>query len=640
MISSDTADLLYNFNGNDKDRLVAADILGKEDVEYLSDEGLYVGIFNGKGESLRKFSVPEGYRLLDTYDVDGDWKSDILFWKTEEEGTSIIAYNGLGRKLTVPSDMEIAVPTDAGRSGPDYFDSSVPSGILDTGGEDGGYNLVYYEGYLFTVNWKNNKLMKVPMPGQSGINSSVFDLAGAAGIHGIAIDKDSGTLWACDLDDSKIIEYDSGFSYLREKSLGSQPVSILISGDRLYVADRETDIIYILDKFTLDLIDQFALAFSSRNDASDYIDMCIFDGRLYVVGKNEIDGVLSMNTDGSDQELLNIEGQSFRGIAITADRAYLNTGSRILVVNHNQDILDRIDLTGLHDGFTDVVIRDNLIMTTSFSLTGIENNHSVLFFPESHEENIRIYMANDHGFMSSFSPGSDQSEDMRHYGIFNSYGIALDRQDRKIYWTDYSRGAIFQSDFLGNGKIQLIDEDLVMPADIAVDPEKQRLYWTDFGNKTVKTSRSDGSGVQILLDESVVDAPIGLALDAGDDKLYITDESEGTILRISTDGSDREILVSGQESPHSLALDEANLFLFWSNWVPEGRGSIKRLEIATGKVETIVSGLTYPMGLAFVLDLNRLYYFSNNEIRSCDPDGRYNASHFSYDHSTFMDIYQ
>ncbi|WP_028632814.1 hypothetical protein [Pseudomonas parafulva] len=145
-------------------------------------------------------------------------------------------------------------------------------------------------------------------------------------------------------------------------------------------------------------------------------------------------------------------------------------------------------------------------------------------------------------------PG-DRDDVMRH-----CVGIALDLQNRYIYWTqkgppDGGQGRIFRMALTPPGvmplahrpNVELLLDHLPEPIDLEIDHESQRLYWTDRGlpeqggnSLNCADISVDGLSNHRVLATGLAEA-IGLALDLKGHRAFVSDLS-GAVRGVSLEG--------------------------------------------------------------------------------------------------------
>ncbi len=196
-------------------------------------------------------------------------------------------------------------------------------------------------------------------------------------------------------------------------------------------------------------------------------------------------------------------------------------------------------------------------------------------------------------------------------------GIALDLANNKMYWADQNANKIQRADLDGSNVEDLVT-GLDNPYAIALDLVNNKMYWSDWG--TDKIQRVDlmatfpvaapSSDIQDVITAGVGDSR-GIALDVAAGKIYYTDRSSDRIRRADLDGSNIENnlvntrtlddpnspLVTGQTSPHGIALDVAAGKMYWTDIHAQ---KIYRANLDSTDPEELVTGLVTPLGIAVV----------------------------------------
>jgi len=250
------------------------------------------------------------------------------------------------------------------------------------------YNLAYYNNTLYMADFMTNYLTWCHIDAMGLLyEDSYYSLTDANGIHGITIDPENGTIWACDLDGSRIIHYTADGIFYEMFYLGSCPVGICVNQNMLYIADRLEDKVYCVEKSTFGILGEFDIVYADPGDNSSYIDVSIYADRIYLVGE-EIDGIVSLNLDGSDLRRIwpdNKPGFHAMGIQIENGRVYLNERNRIVVTDMGGKVMNRWDLknpVGYTGYYTDIVVVNGLIYTVSYSNSGNGDSQHILVYRE------------------------------------------------------------------------------------------------------------------------------------------------------------------------------------------------------------------------------------------------------------------
>lgn len=93
----------------------------------------------------------------------------------------------------------------------------------------------------------------------------------------------------------------------------------------------------------------------------------------------------------------------------------------------------------------------------------------------------------------------------------------------------------------------------------------------------------------------------------GQGGFYVSSVDRGIIYHVDAQSTVTTV-VSGLDHPAGLRLDRGNLYFLTGNGsTPAGTGELKRLEVATGQVTTLLTGLVQPVGLLLLPDGDLLF---------------------------------
>jgi low density lipoprotein receptor-related protein 5/6 len=119
------------------------------------------------------------------------------------------------------------------------------------------------------------------------------------------------------------------------------------------------------------------------------------------------------------------------------------------------------------------------------------------------------------------------------------------------------------------------------------------MYWTDWGaTARIETSNMDGTSRKVLFNTSLV-WPNGLTIDKIHSKLYWADARLDKIEESDLLGANRRVITS-QSGIHPFGLTIYDGDLLWTDWMNK---SVYSLDIVSGKIEGIASGLSKPMDI-------------------------------------------
>lgn len=268
--------------------------------------------------------------------------------------------------------------------------------------------------------------------------------------------------------------------------------------------------------------------------------------------------VLSANPDGSDLRVIVPGGlQHPDGLVADPARGHLywtNMGNPV----KNDGTIFRSNFDGSN---ISVIVPRGATFTPK--QLQIESKSQKLYWCD--REGMRVMRCNLDGSDIETLVETGRTEDDRRDLTRWCVGIALDAEDRKIYWTQKGRdnageGRIFRAGFdLPAGEtpetrtdIELFFANLPEPIDLDIDPTNRMLYWTDRGDpprgNTVNCASMDSpanSQVQSQILITHLMEGIGLALDLKRRRMFFTDLA-GSVYSANLDGSNEKILAAAQ----------------------------------------------------------------------------------------------
>ena len=172
--------------------------------------------------------------------------------------------------------------------------------------------------------------------------------------------------------------------------------------------------------------------------------------------------------------------------------------------------------------------------------------------------------------------------------------ITVDPVRKKLYWINSLEGKIHSADLSGGNIKTIIQLDDTI-THIAVDTEGGKLYWADSQLRIWRVNL-DGKNSETVLSGWGTDQTNGIGgIAIAEGKIYWTEppvwsRKSGKIRRANLNGTDVETLVSPLGEPVGIAVDTVNGKLYWTNKL----GGIQRMDLNGGEVEAVVSGITAP----------------------------------------------
>ncbi|HRQ72769.1 MAG TPA: hypothetical protein PLU35_07055, partial [Phycisphaerales bacterium] len=220
--------------------------------------------------------------------------------------------------------------------------------------------------------------------------------------------------------------------------------------------------------------------------------------------------------------------------------------------NGSRDALYTTDLDGL--GLTN-------IMPSPMGISGVaaDGGQRLVFWKNhlgtykngnyTYEMHVADFSGGSHAVIASWS------------GSSNNYGVAVDRVNQHVYWTDAA--GVQRSNYDGTGAAQVIAS--FNAEDVEIDPVAGKIFWVDsWGGPSVNiyAANLNGSGQQTL------------------------------------------VTLSGNTVVSGLTVDPGTQTVFWSNYVA---GTVSAIPYAGGTPSTILGGYPWVAGLEYEATTNRLY---------------------------------
>ena len=193
------------------------------------------------------------------------------------------------------------------------------------------------------------------------------------------------------------------------------------------------------------------------------------------------------------------------------------------------------------------------------------------------------------------------------------FGVDVDVQGGKVYWTDTATDSIQRKNLDGSGSVELlITTGLNDPHEIALDVNSGKMYFADRFGGAIKRANLDGTSVEILVGSGL---PQHIALDLVNQKIYWSD-AFSRINQSNLDGSAAATIFSGPDSIAGLAIDPFAGTLYFGN---RSQQKIQRADLDGSNVADAISGLARPpLDIAFDVDGQVMYWSFFDSIQSGD----------------------
>jgi len=132
--------------------------------------------------------------------------------------------------------------------------------------------------------------------------------------------------------------------------------------------------------------------------------------------------------------------------------------------------------------------------------------------------------------------------------------VAVSAEDNLIFWSDMGLRKVFAAT-LDSGQVREIAFDLGTPVRIVLDKEKKRIYWSDDQAHRIYSSNFLGTDQRIIYEGGAEEHPFSLFLDKVENKLYWADYGLDIIQRANPDGSEVEVVIGqGLDDPSGIVV--------------------------------------------------------------------------------------
>jgi DNA-binding beta-propeller fold protein YncE len=182
-------------------------------------------------------------------------------------------------------------------------------------------------------------------------------------------------------------------------------------------------------------------------------------------------------------------------------------------------------------------------------------------------------------------------------GITDPYGIALDVDGGKVYWTD-DAGNISRANLDGTSQQVLYNVDGGGMRAIALDLTHKKMYFYDVMNNNLYQANFDGTSAEVILNGYY---GYGLCVDEVNSKLYFDaqtdDETVAALYMCNLDGSNPTEIDNTGSRIYGIGIDNENSLVYWS---ARDMGEIYKANLnGTGKM-TLATDLYSPRGMCLI----------------------------------------
>jgi Low-density lipoprotein receptor repeat class B/Secretion system C-terminal sorting domain len=236
-----------------------------------------------------------------------------------------------------------------------------------------------------------------------------------------------------------------------------------------------------------------------------------------------------------------------------------------------------------------------------------------------------LYVVNPDAGLESINLYASQKSTIVNWETNKMRCLAIDKKNRKIYWTDLISDKILRSNLDGTFIEDVIKNGLSLPQGIAIDTLHNFIFWLDNGTKTIMRSDINGSNVIKLFEFELINLN-RIKVDEQHGKIYWTEWGDGApfgkIIRANLDGTGREELIKIKNAfIQGIALDIPGGKMYWTD---SAFNVIQKSNLDGSNIEDIItSGLSAPNSIDIDLNKKKIYWseLGNKSIKSANLDG-------------------
>jgi DNA-binding beta-propeller fold protein YncE len=260
-----------------------------------------------------------------------------------------------------------------------------------------------------------------------------------------------------------------------------------------------------------------------------------------------------------------------------------------------------------------------LVITMSVSLEIKELTQKIVI-KNKNASGIPVFFTNGKNVYSGLLNDDEPVFTALPVGPFSdSYDLAYDTVNAKLYISDFDANTIFRCDPDGSNLIEF-RTGLLGPDGMDIDYENHMLYWdTDDG-----IQRADLTSMDVTQKEDFVTGqandPEGVSVDPVNHKVYWANYNGGIWVK-NIDGTGESLLIADIEGGSTLVIGER---LYFDQYVASGDIQIKSSKLDGTAVSTLATGITKVVfGLGYDHVGNKIYWGDRNAgtIMRSNTDG-------------------
>jgi DNA-binding beta-propeller fold protein YncE len=245
-----------------------------------------------------------------------------------------------------------------------------------------------------------------------------------------------------------------------------------------------------------------------------------------------------------------------------------------------------------------------LVITMSVSLEIKEHAQSIII-QNLNASGIPVYFTNGKNVYSGLLNDDPPIFNALPIGPFmDSYGLAVDTINSKLYISDFDANKIYQCDLDGKNLIDFRTE-LSGPDGLAIDYPGNRLYWdTDVGIQRADISTADVNQKEDFVTGQLLD-PEGVSIDPVNKILYWINYNGGA-WRKNLDGTGEAEIIPVVEGGSTLIINNR---LYFDQYLGTGDIHLKSANLDGSGISTLTTGISKVVfGIGYERESNKIYW--------------------------------
>jgi hypothetical protein len=266
------------------------------------------------------------------------------------------------------------------------------------------------------------------------------------------------------------------------------------------------------------------------------------------------------------------------------------------------------------------VYRVNLVIVTASSLE-IDEFSKTIVIKDPNATGVPVFFTNGGTVFTALI--NDQEPVVTSIGITSlqdSYGMAIDTVNSKLYIADFDAKKILMAD-LDGGNLTDFRTDIGEPDAIAIDYVNSQLYWdTADGIRRADLADTDPGQFEEFVTGQPND-PEGISIDPVNSVLYWNNYNGGVWKKNLNGTAEGEIIPGGQGGGSILVIGDK---IYFDEFVASGDVYLKSANLDGSAVATVATGISRVVyGIAYDRYAQKVYWVdrNNNKIMRANLDG-------------------